>query len=146
MSVQECSFSPSISRESQKLAEANPYRRATPIHERTIHHVTHVWEDSTVTPKVVMNETSRVLAEKLPDRDVPIGERAAKQKAAFAERIKKEAEKKEEAQISEATHRPIIDKVSTKLVAQRQGAPDAFGRLTDESVRKREEAREKVKR
>ena len=144
--TQECSFSPAISRESQKLAEANPYRRAAPLHERSIHHVTHVWEDSTASPKVPMNETSRLLAATLPDRDVPIGERAAKQQAAFAERIKKEAERKKETEVSEATHRPNIDKVSTKLVQKRQGASDAMGRLTDEYVRKREEARDKVKR
>lgn len=144
--VQECSFSPSISRESQKLAEANPYRRAAPLHERSIHHVTHVWEDSTVTPKVSMNETSRLLAATLPDRNVPIGERAAKQQAAFAERIKKEKEEKDQSEVIAATHRPNIDKTSTKLVQMRQGAPDAMSRLTDEYVRKREEAREKVKR
>jgi hypothetical protein len=93
-----------------------------------------------------MNETSRILAASVPGRDVPIGERAAREKQAFAERMKKEAEQKQQREILETTHAPQIDKGSSKIVAKRAGAHDAMGRLTDEYLRKREEARDKLRR
>ena len=103
-------------------------------------------QESSREVKVQMNEMSRVLAASLPDRNIPIGERAAKQQQAFTERIKKEAEEKQRREIIEATHTPQIDKGSSRLVQKRQGATDAMGRLTDEYLRKRDEAKEKLKR
>lgn len=144
--MQECSFSPSISHVSRELAESNPYRRAAPLHERTIGHVTTVWEDTKAAEKVKMNETSRILAASVPGRDVPIGERAVREMNSFAERMKKQAEQKQQKEILETTHAPKIDKGSSKIVAKRAGAPDAMGRLTDEYLRKREEARDRLKR
>ena len=143
--MQECSFSPQISHVSRELAETNPYRRAAPLHERSIRHAIHAFED-TSSHKVQMNETSRVLAAALPGRDVPIGERSAKAHHSFMERMKKEAEDKKQREITEATHSPHIDKVSVKLVQKRQGPQDALSRLTDEYLRKREDARDRLKR
>jgi len=145
--AQECSFSPTISHVSREMAEANPYRRAAPLHERSLGRTTHLWaEDTSASSKVQMNEVSRVIAAALPGRDLPIGERALKEKQAFEERMKKEAEEKQRREILEVTHAPQIDRNSAKLVQKRQGAKDAMGRLADEYVRKQEEARGRAKR
>ncbi len=146
MLLQECSFSPAISHVSRELAESNPYRRSAPLHERKIGHVTHVYREESIAPKVEMNETSRVLAASMPGRDGTIGERAAREQQAFAERIQREAEAKREKEAEAVTCSPQVSKGSNKLITKRQGAPDALGRLTDEYVRKREEAREKARR
>jgi len=144
--LQECSFSPAISHVSRELAESNPFRRSAPLHERKIGHVTHVYREESVVPKVEMNETSRVLAASMPGREGSIGERAAREQRAFTERIRKEAEAKREREAEAITHSPQVSKGSNKLMTKRQGAPNAHGRLTDEYLRKREEARERARR
>jgi hypothetical protein len=144
--VQECSFSPAISYVSRELADSNPYRRAVPLHQRSTGHVSRVWEEEKAEPKVFIGEVSRALAERIPGRDVPIGERSVKEQQAFAARMKKEASEKERLEIETATHAPQTNSNSAKILSKRKGATDAMGRLTEEYVRKREEARVKATR
>ena len=147
----ECTFAPAIDYVSRELAESNPYRRSKPLHERGIGQVTHVWAKAEphYDTKVHVNETSRQLVERLVEKNPAfggtIGDRAKRQQQSLAEWRKKEAEQKEQREGEEATHAPSITKSASKLVQQRSGPQDALGRLTDEYVRKQQEARDRAK-